>query len=420
MKNYLPRLIEKEIEKQMKAMGCVVIEGPKWCGKSTTGERFAKTIVKLQKKEVLKKYQTFATTDSSLLFEGVRPIMFDEWGLLPELWDYIRVEVDESGKRGEFILTGSAKPLEDSKRHSGIGRIVKIRMRPLSLWESKDSTGQVSLKDLFAGCRKVTANCKLGLRDIAFIICRGGFPETIGEEMETALTLSQNYFKALVEDDITDIDDIKRNPERARKIIQSYARNISSTATNKTLKDDITSSDETLDEKTLSSYTNALRKMYVIEDVVAWSPKLRSKTTIRASAKRQFADPSIATAALGATPNDLINDLNTFGFLFESLCIRDLRIYAEALGGTVYHYQDNGGLEADAIVHLANGDWGAIEIKLGANEIEEGAANLITLKKRVDEKKMKEPKFLMILTGLDYGYTRPDGVHVVPIGCLRD
>ena len=420
MKKYLPRLIEIEIAKQLKAMGCVVIDGPKWCGKSTTGERFAKTIIKLQKKEVLNKYKTFAETDSSLLFEGERPIMFDEWNLLPELWDYVRVEVDESKGRGDFILTGSAKPLEDPNRHSGIGRIVKVKMRPLSLWESEESTGKVSLGDLFKGVQKISGTCSLKLKDIAYLICRGGFPETIGEERDTALTLSKNYYKALVEHDITNVDDIKRNPERAKKILQSYSRNISSCATNKTIKDDITSTDDTLDEKTLSSYTNAFKKLFVIEDIIAWSPKLRSATTIRASHKRQLVDPSIAAAALGASPDDLINDMNTFGLLFESLCIRDLRIYAESLGGEIYHYQDNGGLEADAIVHLENGDWGAVEIKLGAHDIDMAAANLLKLKDRVDEKKMKEPKFLMILTGLDYGYTRQDGVHVVPIGCLKN
>jgi hypothetical protein len=420
MKKYLPRLVEPEITKQMKAMGCVVIDGPKWCGKSTTGERFAKTIIKLQKKEVFQKYKTFTTTDSSLLFEGERPIMFDEWHLLPELWDYVRVEIDESRNRGDFILTGSARPMENPNRHSGIGRIVKVMMRPLSLWESGESTGQVSLGDLFKSEQKIGGNCSLRLRDIAYVICRGGFPETIGEEKEIALTLSKNYYRALVEHDITNLDGIKRNPERAKKIMQSYARNVSSTATRKTIKEDITSTDDTLDEKTLDSYINAFRKLFVIEDLPAWSPKLRSATTIRASVKRGLVDPSIAAAALGASPDDLVNDMNTFGLLFENLCVRDLRIYAESLGGMVYHYQDNGGLEADAIVHMENGDWGAVEVKLGAQDIETAATNLLKLKERVDEKKMKVPKFLMVLTGLDYAYKRHDGVLVVPIGCLKN
>ena len=419
-KNYLSRLIDYEIARQMEAMGCVVIEGPKWCGKSTTGELFAKSVIRLQKRDVFEKYQVFMTTDSSKLFIGEKPMMFDEWQKLPDLWDYIRNEIDESGNSGEFILTGSAKPQEDRERHSGTGRITKVLMRPLSLWESQESTGEVSLDGLFKGKHDINAQANIKLDDIAYIICRGGWPKTIGDKRDVALRLSYNYYKSLVEDDITNVDEIKRNPERAKKILRSYARNISSAATNKTIKDDVISNDDTLDEKTFASYTNALRKLYVIEDLIAWSPKLRSAATIRSSNKRQFVDPSIAAAALGAKPNDLFNDLHTFGFLFESLCIRDLRIYAESLGGTVYHYQDSSGLEADAIVHMENGDWGAVEIKLGGNEIDCAATKLLALKNKIDVDKMKEPKFLMVLTGLDYGYRRPDGVLVVPIGCLKN
>lgn len=414
MEKYLPRLIDVEIVKQMKAIGCVVIEGPKWCGKSTTAERFAKTVVKLQKKEILKKYQVFVTTDSDKLFEGERPIMFDEWQKLPDLWDCIRNEIDEANSRGDFILTGSAKPIEDKDRHSGTGRITKVFMRPLSLWESQESTGEVSLEKLLNGEHNVSCQAKLKLNDIAYLICRGGWPKIIHDEKNVALTLSKDYYKSLIE------EDINGNPERAKKVLHSYARNISSTASNKTIKDDIVNNNETFDDKTLAAYTNELRKLYVIEDVIAWSPKLRSATTIRASNKRQFVDPSIAVAALGANPNDLFNDMNTFGLLFESLCVRDLRIYAESLGGIVYHYRDSSGLETDAIVHMENGDWGAIEIKLGGDEIEDAASKLLAFKNKIDFDKMKQPKFLMILTGLDYGYQRPDGVLVVPIGCLRN
>lgn len=419
MNKYLPRLVEQKVQLQMKAAGCVVIEGPKWCGKSTTAKRFAKTIVELQNPDVFRLYQTFANTNGKMLFENEKPIMFDEWQKIPELWDYIRHAVDNSEKRGQYILTGSAKPLEDPLRHSGAGRFAKIIMRPMSLWESGDSTGEVSLEKLFNDEHNISGQAKFKLDGIAHVICRGGWPETINKDKETSLQLAENYFQLLTDSDITNVDDIKRNPERTKKILRSYARHISSLAANKTIQDDISASDP-IDDKTLTSYTNALRKLFVIEDVLPWNPRLRSKTTMRAANKRQFVDPAIAAAALGASPDDLFNDINTFGFLFESLCTRDLRIYAETMGGTVSHYRDNKGLETDTIVHLRNGDWGAVEIKLGGNQIDEAAKNLLKLKNRVDTAYMKEPKFLMVLSGLDYAYRRhEDGVLVVPIGCLK-
>jgi len=424
-REYLPRLIDAEIKKQMRAMGCIVIEGPKWCGKTRTGKQYAKTIVKLQIEEVLKKYKVFLTTDSSKLFIGERPILFDEWQKLLPLWDCIRNEIDETGERGAFILTGSAKPLaraseDEPARHSGTGRITKVLMRPFSLWESQESTGEVSLEKLFKGEQNISCQAKIKLDDIAFLICRGGWPETINDEKSVALTLSANYYKSLTESDIVEVDPVNRSKETAKKILQSYARNVASTATNKTIKDDVAGNDNTLDEKTLASYTNAFRRLFVIEDLNAWSPKLRSATTIRTSDKRHFVDPSVAAAALGAGPDDLFNDINTFGLLFENLCIRDLRIYAESLGGNVYHYRDADGLECDAIIHFEKGEWAAVEIKLGGDEIDEAAEKLKAFQKKVDTVKMKSPKFLMILTGLDYGYRRPDGVLVVPIGCLKN
>ena len=419
-KEYLPRLIEEKIQDQMEATGCIVIEGPKWCGKSTTAKRFAKTVVELQMPKTFERYKVFATTSEGRLLEGEKPLMFDEWQKIPELWDYIRHDLDNNGGRGKFLLTGSAKPIEDPNRHSGAGRMAKIIMRPMSLWESGESSGQISLKDIFAGNHKISGDSKINFEQIAYVICRGGWPEVIGDSEKVALRVASNYYQLLTDDDITDVDKIKRDPERARRILRSYARNISSLASNKTIKLDIARNDSVMDEKTLASYMNALRKLFVIEDVLPWTPFLRSKTTIRAANKRQFVDPSLAAVALGATPNDLLNDMNTFGLLFESLCVRDLRIYADKLNGTVYHYHDTNGLEADAIVHLNNGDWGAVEIKLGGNHINDAAANLLKLKNRIDEVRMKAPKFLMVLTGLNYGYCRPDGVLVVPIGCLKD
>jgi len=420
MKEYLPRLIDDSLVKLLKASGCVVIEGPKWCGKSTTAKRFSKTVVELQRKKTLKLYQTYLYTEDENVLRGEKPILFDEWQKLPELWDHIRWAVDTYGGRGQYIMTGSAKPVEDKGRHSGTGRMATVTMRPMSLFESMESTGEVSLGDLFRSVPKISGNSKVTFNRIAHLVCRGGWPESVGDDDETALLVAKSYYKSLTDTDITDVDDIKRNPMMARKILRSYARNISSFAANDTIRDDVLATADTLDKKTLASYLNAFRKLFVIEDVSAWSPKLRSRTTIRTADKRQFTDPSIAAMALGASPNDLISDLNTFGFLFECLCIRDLRAYADKIEGNISQYHDSSGLEADAVIHLNNGDWGAVEIKLGGNEIDDAAENLLKFKGRVDTDAVREPKFLMVLTGLDYAYRRPDGVYVVPIGCLRD
>ncbi len=420
MKEYLPRMIEDKLAKQLKASGCVVIEGPKWCGKSTTAKRFSNTVVELQRAKVLKQYQTYMATEEENVLKGERPILFDEWQKLPQLWDHIRWDIDTNGGRGQYILTGSARPVEDKGRHSGTGRMAKVIMRPMSLYESLESTGEVSLGSLFNGVPEISGTSEITFNRIAHLICRGGWPESIGDDDETALLIADNYFRSLTDTDITQVDDIKRNPERARKILRSYARHISSFASNKTIIDDVSSGGSTLDDKTLASYSNALRKLFVIEDLSAWSPKLRSKTAIRTADKRQFVDPSIAASALGASPADLINDIDTFDLLFESLCIRDLRVYADRLGGSVNQYHDSSGMEADAVIHLNNGDWGAAEIKLGGNMIDEAAENLLKLRRKIDTDHAGEPKFLMVLTGLNYAYRRPDGVYVVPIGCLKD
>jgi len=420
MKEYLPRLIDDKLEKQLKASGCVVIEGPKWCGKSTTAKRFSKTAVELQRTKVFELYRTYLTTEDENVLKGERPILFDEWQKLPEIWDLIRWDIDTNGGRGQYILTGSARPKEDKKRHSGTGRITTITMRPMSLYESRESTGEVSLRDLFGGIPSISGNSAVTFNRLAYLVCRGGWPEAVGDDDETALLIAENYYRSLTDTDITDVDEIKRNPDRARKILRSYARQISSFASNTTIQNDVAAVDGTLDDKTLSSYSNAFRKLFVIEDLPAWSPELRSKAVIRTADKRQFVDPSIAAAALGASPQDLINDLNSFGLLFEGLCIRDLRIYADRIGGSVHQYHDSSGLEADAIVHLKNGEWGAVEIKLGGDMIDKAAENLLRFVQKVDTDSMKKPRFLMVLTGLNYAYRRSDGVYVVPIGCLKD
>lgn len=417
MNGYFPRLLETTIAEQSEVTGCIVIEGPKWCGKSTTAKLFAKTVIELQRSKTLEKYLMLSYSNNDLLLAGEKPLMFDEWQKIPALWDNIRAEIDVTRGKGQFILTGSARPVEDKNRHSGTGRFVRIVMRPMSLWESMESTGEVSLGTLFKGAANISGNSKLSIERTAFLICRGGWPESILMSDKNALLAARNYYRSLIEDDITGVDEIKRNPERAKRILKAYARQVSSLASNRTIQQDV----NPIDEKTLSSYIDAFRKLFVIEDVAAWSPKLRSKTAMRISPKRQFVDPSVAAAALGSSPQDLLDDINTFGLLFESLCTRDLRIYAEKFGGTVYHYHDEKDLEADIIIHMDNGDWGAVEIKLGGRQIDEAAKNLLKLKDKVDSEQMREPSFLMVLTGLDYAYRRTtDGVYVVPIGCLKD
>jgi len=421
VKQYLPRLLEAQIEEKMATKGCVVIEGPKWCGKSTTAKRFAGSVVNLQKPHIYKQYRMFADMGDENLFRGERPIVFDEWQKIPELWDIIRADIDDSGERGQFILTGSARPIEDKNRHSGTGRIAKIVMRTMSLWESGDSTGEVSLAELFEGIDGVGGKNDHNLDRMAFLVCRGGWPGVMFDSDRLALKGALDYVASLTDEDITRVDDIKRNPTRAKAILKAYARNISTPAKLTTILADIEANDAVLDPRTLDSYLNAFEKLYVIEDVEAWSPSLRSGTAIRTANIRQFADPSIATAILRITPNDLMNDLRTFGFVFESMAVRDLRVYAESLGGRIYQYHDANGLEVDTVIRLEDGKWGAAEIKLGGDEyIDAAAKNLLALKAKVNTDKMKEPSFLMIVTGTQYAYKRPDGVLVVPIGCLKN
>ena len=421
VKEYLPRLLEASIEEKLAAKGCIVIEGPKWCGKSTTAKRFAKTVVELQKPHVFRLYKTYADMGDMNLFQGKRPIMFDEWQKIPDLWDNVRAEVDESGERGQFILTGSAKPIEDEERHSGAGRIVKMTMRTMSLWESRDSTGEVSLAELFKGAKDISGKNDHDLNRLAFMVCRGGWPEIMFDSDKVALKAAFDYVNTLISEDITKVDNINRNPARARAILKAYARNISTPAKMSTIQQDVEANDAVLDPRTLDSYINAFEKLFVIEDIEAWNPSLRSKTALRTANVRQFADPSIAAAALGISPNDLIGDLRTFGLMFETMAVRDIRVYAESIGGKVFQYRDANGLEADAVIHLDNGEWGAVEVKLGGDSyIDAAARNLLALRTRVNTDKMREPAFLMILTGTQYAYRRPDGVLVVPIGCLRN
>lgn len=425
MENYRPRLADKTLERKLKGKGAVLIQGPKWCGKTTTAEQMAKSILYMSKPEDVKSNLMAADIKPSKLLEGDIPRLIDEWQIAPKLWDAVRFEVDHRKGMGQFILTGSAVPPDDDEIfHTGTGRFAWIKMRPMSLFESGESTGEISLKVLFDHPKRILAENKINDIDkLAFLICRGGWPGSIDMEDDIALDQAFDYFDAIVNTDISRVDNVKRDSERAKRLMKSYARNQGTQTPYTVLRDDILANDaETLTEDTVYSYTNALRKIFVIEDMPAWNPNLRSKTAIRTSDTRYFTDPSIATASLGLGPNDLVKDLNTMGLFFETMCVRDLRVYAESLDGEVFHYRDKSGLECDTVIHLRNGSFGLIEIKLGGDHlIEEGATNLKTFSAKIDTNKMKEPAFMMVLTGVGkYAYCREDGVYVVPIGCLKD
>ena len=422
---YRPRITDAILARKLKGKGAVLIQGPKWCGKTTTAEQIAKSILYMSKPEDVKANLAAADIEPSKLLQGETPRLIDEWQIAPKLWDAVRFEVDHRNSVGQFILTGSAVPPEtDEIFHTGTGRFAWIKMRPMSLFESGESSGEVSLKEMFNQPEKLLAENKIDNIDkLAFLICRGGWPGVIDMEDDIALEQAFDYFDAIVNADISRVDNVKRDSERAKRLMKSYARNQGTQTAYTVLRDDILANDaETLTEDTVYAYTNALRKIFVIEDMPAWNPNLRSKTAIRTSDTRYFSDPSIATASLGLGPNDLVKDLNTMGLFFETLCVRDLRVYAESLDGHVYHYRDKSGLECDTVIHLRNGSFGLIEIKLGGDKlIEEGAENLKNFRDKIDTKKMKEPAFMMVLTGTGkFAYRREDGVYVVPVGCLRD
>jgi len=422
---YRPRITDIILARKLKGKGAVLIQGPKWCGKTTTAEQMAKSILYMSKPEDVKANLAAADIDPSKLLHGETPRLIDEWQIAPKLWDAVRFEVDHRNSVGQFILTGSAVPPKtDEIFHTGTGRFAWIKMRPMSLFESGESSGEVSLKEMFNQPEKLIAENKIESIDrLAFLICRGGWPGAIDMEDDIALEQAFDYFDAIVNTDISRVDNVKRDSERAKRLMKSYARNQGTQTAYTVLRDDILANDaESLTEDTVYAYTNALRKIFVIEDMPAWNPNLRSKTAIRTSDTRYFIDPSIATASLGLEPNDLVKDLNTMGLFFETLCVRDLRVYAESLDGHVSHYRDKSGLECDAVIHLRNGSFGLIKIKLGGDHlIEEGAENLKKFRDKIDTKKMKEPAFMMVLTGTGkYAYRREDGVYVVPVGCLRD
>jgi len=424
LRNYRKRIADDILKRKLEGKGAVLIEGPKWCGKTTTAEQIAASVLYMDDPEKKEQNITLSELSPRRLLNGEVPRLIDEWQLAPKLWDAIRFEVDHRGEMGQFILTGSAVPADTKEiTHSGTGRFTWLTMRPMSLYESGDSTGDVSLKKLFEGTQEIEGESDLDINRLAFLVCRGGWPQAVGMRDEIALDQAQDYYDAVVHSDINRADNVQKNPERVRRLMRSYARNQGTQVPYTVLAKDIAVNDETsFNQDTVASYTNALRKIFVIEDMPAWNPNLRSKTAVRFSDTRYYVDPSIAAAALGIGPNDLINDLKTFGFLFETLCIRDLRVFADALNGEVYHYRDKEGQECDAVIHLRNGSYGLVEIKLGGEKlIAEGAESLKAMEAKIDTDKMKAPSFLMVLTGIgDYAYLRQDGIYVVPIGSLKN
>lgn len=423
MTNYKHRVLDELLQRRLRGVGAVLIEGPKWCGKTTTAEQHAKSVVYMNDPRHESMYQQLASMSPQVLLQGDNPRLIDEWQLAPTLWDAIRFDVDHRDGDGLYILTGSSVPIRtDEIHHTGTGRFARLKMRPMSLWESGDSDGSISLSDLFTGNAK-PCQCKdADINDIAYLVCRGGWPKATLQEKEISLDRATDYYDAVVETDISRVDETKRDPARARSIMRSYARHQGTQISTSKIKQDIqANSASEISDITIDGYIKALEKMFVIEDMPAWNPNLRSSTAIRTMNTRYFTDPSIGVAALGVGPHDLINDLETFGLFFETMCVRDLRVYADASIGSVYHYRDKNGLECDAVVHLRNGNYGLIEIKLGGKQlIDSGAESLKKLASKIDDTKMNKPSFMMVLCGISgYAYQRTDGVWVVPISALR-
>ncbi len=418
---YLPRIADERLAWQLKISGAVQIEGPKWCGKTSTGKQIARSSVFLQDPDTSPSLLVLADSKPSVILEGEKPRLIDEWQMAPQIWDAVRFSVDQNGQRGQYILTGSATP-KKRPAHSGVGRISRLQMSTMSLYETGESSGSVSLKTLFETSsnpdqQTVGAIAKLDIMDLAYVVCRGGWPQAVTEDdHEIALAQASNYVTEMLDSDIDELEGKRRNSTWLRSIMRSYARNISTEASLSTIRNDMQGDQPS--DVTVAEYIDALKRAFVIQDMEAWNPKLRSKTAVRTSPTRHFCDPSIAAVMLGATPEKLIHDFDTFGLLFESLCIHDLRVYADAMGGDVKHYRDKTGLEADAVVVLPDGRWGAIEVKMGNSRIEEGAQHLLKLANRVESKHEGKPSFLMVLTSTQTAYKRDDGVFVVPLATL--
>lgn len=433
METYRPRLIDRELNDQLDAFGAVLIEGPKWCGKTTSAKQKARSAIYMQDEDNSRNYLELAKDTPSALLKGEKPRLIDEWQMAPNLWDAVRFSIDQTGEPGQYILTGSVTLDKSEIKHSGTGRITRLRMRTMSLWESGDSTGEVSLQELFRGAARIEGKSEHDIFDLARILVRGGWPASIGRTERTAHNIVAGYCKSILDTEMATVDGKRRDPIKMRSILRSLARNSATAAPDTKILHDITAFGEydglngkeleerrAMDIKTARDYIGLLDRMYVTEDLEAWNPRLRSETAIRTGRTRHFSDPAVAAYFLGSSAEDLVYDMGTFGPLFESMVIRDLRVYAQALEGEVYHYRDSDGREADAVIHLWNGKWGAIEVKLNPAREDEGATNLLKLVEKVDTEAMHPPSFLAVVTGRGFAHTRADGVHVIPIGCLRD
>lgn len=421
---YKTRIVDDMLKIKLLSKGACLIEGPKWCGKTTTALQQAKSVLRMDNPLNRETYIETSQIKPSLLLKGETPRLIDEWQLAPRLWDAIRYEIDQRGEEGLFILTGSSTGTNSNEiTHSGTGRFSWLKMRTMSLYESGESSGEVSLKKLFEQDYAIEGVNHLTFDDLAFLTCRGGWPHSISMNKDIALLQAYDYYDGVIKSDVNKVDGISKKEDKIKLLMRSYARNIGSQVSYSIIKEDMNINNQNeLGENTLSTYISALKRIYVIEDLPAWNPNLRSKTAIRTTDTRYFSDPSIAVASLGIGPEDLANDIKTFGLLFECLCIRDLRVYAESINGELYHYRDKNGLECDAVVHLRNGQYGLIEIKLGGDKaIEDASLTLNKLHKKLDTQKMKEPSFKMVLVGVgDYAYKRNDGILIVPIGCLKN
>lgn len=418
-REYRPRIADKLLEDALEASGAVWIQGPKWCGKTWTALRAANSSLMMQDPDQSVSFLQQAAVKPSLLLAGKTPRLLDEWQMAPVLWDAVRFEVDQRGEMGQFILTGSTMPLRHEVMHSGTGRISRLKMRTMSLHESGESNGQVSLRTLFDGAEP-EGMATLSIEELAFVVARGGWPASVGVSEKAALSQAGKYLASIINTDISEVEGAQRDPHKITFLMRSIARNVATMATIETLRKDVKGLEGDLAVNTVQSYLDILERLHVVENQPAWRASLRSSAHLRKSPKRHFVDPSIAVASLKTSPEGLLKNFNTFGYLFESLCIRDLRIYAQGLGGEVCHYRDDTGLEADAIVVLPDGRWGAIEIKMGQRQVEEASLNLLKLKDKVDVEAMNPPSFLMVLTGNGYALKQKNGVMVVPVSCLRD
>lgn len=423
---YIKRIVDDEIALQLKVAGAIQIKGPKWCGKTTSARQLAKSVLELQNPDLQDNYLELASTKPSLLLEGDKPRLIDEWQLAPKLWNAVRYDIDKTGEYGSYILTGSAVPIDDDTTkdlHTGVGRFAIVDMKPMTLYESGDSNGKISLYELLNGKRDIDGiKTTLGYEQIATVLCRGGWPNAIGMNEELSANIARNYLDILCQSDISRVDGIKKDPELARAILRAYARQTSTIDSDKSMYDDVRSNYALVSEATIASYIKALKRLYVIEDIEAWNPNIRSKTAIRTSPKKSFVDPSLAVAALGCSKKELMLDINTFGLLFENLVGRDLSVYAKKYGGTLRHYRDRYGLECDNVIHFPDGRYILAEVKLGGSKLKEAEEHLLELNRLINESKdiKVKPSLLMVITGTDMAYVTTTGVLVVPIGCLKD